>query len=186
MTAPRFGSRVVAKLICTPSRRVLVYVSIATLSSRTATIVPRPTSPRPESRCVFSRARMPFGTDDGNVTRACENRTPAQIRTCSLPNLVATGAALALLLENTGVRPFGLAVERGRRVDDGSKTTRARWVGRRRAADFVASRAVGPSRHGHAEAAPLRCAAAQKREQYYGRDRRQCTLGHCSLSLFFS
>ena len=47
-------------------------------------------------------------------------------------------------------------------MDDGSKTTRARWVGRRRAADFVASRAVGPSRHGHAEAAPLRCAAAQK------------------------
>src|SRR5439155_26850714 len=120
----------------------------------------------------------------GNLTRACENRTPAQIRTCSLPNLVATGAALALLLENTGVRPFGLAVERGRRVDDGSKTTRARWVGRRRAADFVASRAVGPSRHGHAEAAPLRCPAAQKaREQYCGRDRCQCTLGHCSLSL---
>src|SRR5947208_11649301 len=100
--------------------------------------------------------------------------------------LAATGAALALLFENTGVRPFGLAVERGRRVDDGSKTTRARWVGRRRAADFEASRAVGPSRHGHAEAAPLRCAAAQKaREQYCGRDRCQCTLGHCALSLSF-
>src|SRR5207245_4141216 len=66
-------------------------------------------------------------------------------------NLVAAGAALALLLENTGARPFGLAVERGRRVDDGSKTTSARWVGRRRAADFIDRSAVDTSRQVQAE-----------------------------------
>src|SRR5256886_12303550 len=80
------GSRVIAKLISTPS--VEISPTSRSLpsrrgqqSSKTATIVPLPVSPRPESRCVFSRARMHFGTDDGNVGHACDFRTPADIRT---------------------------------------------------------------------------------------------------------
>src|SRR5207249_879097 len=85
MTVLRFGSRVVAKLICTPSRRDLAYFLNRYLSSRTATIVPQPTSPRPESRCVFSRARMPFGTDEGtSLGRAKIVRRPKSGRAAYL------------------------------------------------------------------------------------------------------
>src|SRR5438445_10543781 len=65
----------------TPPIEALLSSQSAGLPWEGATIMPRPRSPAPESRCAFFRARRHLGTDDGNAGRRFDIRTPAENRT---------------------------------------------------------------------------------------------------------
>src|SRR2546425_2677482 len=90
---------------------------------------------------------------------------------------VATGVALALQLEHIGPRSVVLAVRCRWRVEDGFETVVPRRVSARRGGGCIASWAIGPVRHGHADNLPL--AAMNTREQHCGRDPHHRSL-HCS------